>query len=96
MTKRGCKGGAVPTCEDQTAEWLHTTKHGGWMSDLGEIESHWVLFVCMIILMVGGEILLVEVEAGMCALTRAKGEGMARLVAEQRRPHKNQFANIVG
>lgn len=38
----------------------------------------------MIILMVGSEISLGEVEAGMCAVKRAKGEGMARLVGEQR------------
>lgn len=30
----------------------------------------------MIIPMVGSEILLVEVEVGMCAVKRAKGEGM--------------------
>lgn len=65
MTKRCCKGGAVPMCEDRIAGWLHTTKHGGWMSDLGEIEPPWIPFICMIVLMVGSEILLVEVEAGM-------------------------------
>lgn len=51
------------------------------MGDLNETESHSVLCVCMIILMVGSEISLVEVEAGMCALTRAKGEGMGGWMA---------------
>lgn len=49
-----------------------------------------------VILMVGSEISLVEVEAGMCPVTRAKGEGMARLVGEQRGLEKESIANIGG
>lgn len=61
---------------------------------LNSTESH--LFVCMAIPMVGSEILLVEVEVGMCAVKKGKGRRdgwLERLVDEQRGEKRIQWQN---